>query len=125
MKFFFFYLHFINKAKILRVKLKWELFHLYFALQEKKKHSKWHIQYEGLLLEYKMQCEGWMHDGLVKFFFRICFFFISSPYSDQYYIFKEIVHFFRRKKHTSLEEWAAISAFVYAEIASHGQMQGY
>lgn len=35
------------------------------------------------------------------------------------------LHLFRSKKHTSLEEWAVISAFVQAEIASHGQMRGY
>lgn len=38
-----------------------------------------------------MQCEGWMDDGLFELFFGICFFFICSPYSDQYYVFKEIV----------------------------------
>lgn len=38
-----------------------------------------------------MKCEGWMDDGLVELFFGICFFFICSPYSNQYYVFKESV----------------------------------
>lgn len=71
-----------------------------------------------------MQYEGWMDDGLVKFFFRICFFFICSPYSDQYYVFKEMntTSFQDKKTH---KPHKAISAFVQAEIASHGQMQRY
>lgn len=113
--------------------MKWEEFiytvyiYMYFALHKKTPQNSTQSM---TACYWRTKCnvkDGWMMDCLNYSLESASFLFVAliaiSIMSSKRLCW--ILHLFRRKKHTSLEEWATISASVQAEITSHGQMQGY